>query len=148
VAAIGLTAFAVLAGGLSFWAATSKQRPKLRLWQTATFAAFFSILPALTASYFWIQTTGLERAYGITDRRVVVVDNRPWLWVNTYGPEQVMSIDRRGDTVSFNYGRTRGGNTYRTHLRGLREPERVEHLIIEHVREHAPERDTAQESAP
>lgn len=147
LAAIGLTLFAVLFGGISFWAATTKRRPKLGRWQIAAFAVAFAALPAIIASYFWVQVLfGLERAYGITDQRVLIVDNRPWLWVNAYGPEQVMSIDRRGDTVSFNYGRTRGGDTYRTRLHGLREPERVEQLIVEHVRDRTPERNTAEDS--
>ncbi|MCX7359164.1 MAG: hypothetical protein NT015_13600 [Alphaproteobacteria bacterium] len=149
--AIGLTLFALLAAGAAFQA-RSRRTPKLTRWQIAAFAGFFVTLPAVVAGYFWVQAMyGVERAYGITNRRVLIVDNRPWLWVNDYGPEQVMSLDRRGDTVSFNYGRTRGGNAFRTHLRGLKEPERVELLIIQHVRggySSTAEQTTAQEIHP
>lgn len=134
LAAIAFTVMAALFGWVVFCAATSNRRPNLSRWQIAAVAFVFVLLPAAGALYFWAQTRGLVRAYAITNTRVMIVDNNPWLWVDSYGADSVTSIDRRGDTVSFNYGRTKGGEAYRTHLRGLREPERVEHLIIQHVR--------------
>lgn len=136
VPAIGLSILATFMGAISIAAATTKRSPRMKAWQIWVCAALLCFLPAIGAAHFYAQIAGAATAaYGITNQRVIIATREPWLQVRSFGPDAVEMINRRDDTVSIDYGAVGKGNRgFRTHLRGLAEPERVELLIIEHVR--------------
>lgn len=140
IPSVVLTLCAVLMGALSAAMAISKRQPKWRLWQIAAFAFVFSFAPMAASITFWAQIAGAATtAYAITEERVIIARRDPWRQVESFGPDDVTFIRRIGDMVSIDYGPIyRSNEGFRTHLRGISEPERVELLIIEHVRQTPP----------